>query len=111
MKKYVELKTGDIILFTKNSGTGSFTTVADKGTYFMPAKKETRLNGTKIPINKNEPFIFTGSKLLYVKGKHRIIRIELTRIKTKQTCYVSEYNMHKYFSRPENQLSYITSCL
>lgn len=111
MSKYVELRTGDIILFVKKSGTGSFTTVPDKGTYFMPAKKETRLNGAKIPIAKYEPFIYTGSKLLYVKGKERIIRIELTRLKTKQTCYVSEYNMHKYFGRPENQLSYINNYL
>ena len=111
MTKYVELKTGDIILFVKKSGKGSFTTIKDKGTYFMPAKKETRLNGVKIPVARNEPFIFTGSKLLHVKGRHRIVRIELTRIKTKQTCYISEYNLHKYFSKPENQLSYMSNCL
>ena len=111
MTKYVELKTGDIITFIKKSGKGSFTTMQNKGTYFMPAKKETRLNGVKIPIAQNEPFIFTGSKLLHVEGKYRMIRIELTRIKTKQTCYISEYHLHQYFSRPENQLSYIKNYL
>tara|TARA_Y100000034_G_C6588031_1_gene255336 strand:- start:210 stop:545 length:336 start_codon:yes stop_codon:yes gene_type:complete len=106
-KQHIELFSGDVIIFNKKSGSASFVTVKNKGTYFVPSKEEMKLDGLKIPIKRNEPFIYTDLKLLSVSGKNRIIRLSLNRIKTQQVCYISEFNMHKYFARPENPEKYL----
>ena len=107
MAKFVEIRKGDVIVFNSKTGNGSFVNIKNKGAYFMPAKKETRLDGQKMPIKRNEPFIFLGSEVLEAKGSTRTLKIVLTRLKTNQTCYISEYYLHKYFSKPENQSYYV----
>lgn len=106
-KKYSELRKGDIIIFNKSSGSASFTTIKEKGSYFTPALKQTRLSGVAIPIKRNEPFIYSGCKLLHAEGTSRTTRIEFTRVKTNQTCYLSEYCMHLYFVKPEDQTKWL----
>ena len=53
MTKYVEIRKGDIIIFNKKTGTGSFVNIKGKGNYFMPSKKEIRLDGQKLPIRQS----------------------------------------------------------
>jgi len=107
IKKHTELFPADIIVFNGKTGSASFVTVKDKGTYFVPAREEMKLDGIKIPVKRHEPFIFSESKLLSVEGSSRIIRLSLNRIKTQQTCYISEFNMHKYFGKPENPKKFL----
>ena len=107
MTRFVEIRKGDVIIFNKESGKGSFVNIKNKGTYFMPAKKQTRLDGQKFPIQKNEPFIFLGSEVLEVTGPNRMLKVMLTRMKTNQTCYITEYHLHQYFSKPENHMPYV----
>jgi hypothetical protein len=107
MTKFVEIRKGDVIVFNSKSGTGSFVNLKNKGIYFMPAKKETRLDGQKFPIKRNEAFIFSGYELLEAKGSTRTTKIILTRVITNQTCFISEYYLHKYFSKPENSSHYV----
>jgi|TARA_B100000902_G_C27106159_1_gene811250 hypothetical protein len=107
MVKYVEIRKGDIIIFNSKSGSGSFVYLRNKGNYFMPAKRELRLDGQKLPIKLNEPFVYLGSEVLETKGATRMVRISLTRLKTNQACIVNEYHLHKYFSKPENHLPYV----
>lgn len=106
-KKYSELRKGDIVIFNESSGSASFTAIKEKGSYFTPALKQTRLNGISLPIKKNEPFIYAGYKLLHSEGCNRTTRIEFTRVKTNQTCYLSEFCMHKYFAKPEDQTNWL----
>jgi hypothetical protein len=107
MNKYVEIRKGDIIIFNSVSGSGSFVSIKNKGNYFMPAKKEIRLDGQKLPVKRNEPFIYVGSELLEAKGATRMVKIILTRIKTNQECALNEYQLHRYFAKPENYTSYV----
>tara|TARA_B100001989_G_C24321753_1_gene355522 strand:- start:287 stop:619 length:333 start_codon:yes stop_codon:yes gene_type:complete len=107
MKRFVEIRKGDVILFNQESGRGSFVNIKNKGIYFMPAKKQTRLDGQKLPIKKNEPFIFLGSEILNVSGSYRMLKVMLTRMKTNQTCFITEYHLHQYFSKPENHIPYV----
>lgn len=109
MTKFVEMRTGDIIIFKEKSGKASCVQLDNNNTYFVPAKEEMRLSGKKIPIKKNEPFVFTGSEILEAKGSTRVLKISLTRIKTSQECYITEFNLHKYFAKPENHLPYVQS--
>ena len=73
----------------------------------MPAKKQTRLDGQKLQIQKDEPFIFLGSEILKVSGSYRMLKVILTRMKTNQSCYITEYHLHQYFSTPENHTPYV----
>ena len=107
MGRFVELRKGDIIIFNRESGKGSFVNIKNKGNYFMPAKKQTRLDGQKLPIQKDEPFIFLGSEILKVSGSYRMLKVILTRMKTNQSCYITEYHLHQYFSKPENHTPYV----
>ena len=107
MAKFVEIRSGDIVIFKEKSGKGSFVQLDNNDIYFVPAKKEMRLSGKKMPIRRNEAFVFSGSTVLETKGSTRIVKINLTRLKTGQTCYVSEFNLHKYFAKPENHLPYV----
>ena len=106
-KKWVEIKNGDVVLFTGKTGTASFTTLKDKGTYFMPAKKGMRLDGYKIPILKNEPFIYNGYTELGEERKSCIVKINITRLKTNQICSLSYYNFQKYFSLTEDPRGFL----
>lgn len=110
LNKYSELQRGDIIVFNKSSGSASFTTIEKKGTYFTPAKKQTRLDGISIPIKKHELFMYSGYTLLSANSKERMIRISITRLKTNQSCFLSEFYMHKYFVKPKNQAKLLESC-
>jgi len=98
MSQFKELKKGDLVIFNKKSGTGSFVKVNDKGLYFMPAKKDMRLDGIKLPIRQNEVFVYTGYKVLDVTKKSRVIKINLLRESTNQLCSLSENDLHNYFS-------------
>jgi hypothetical protein len=104
--KNIEIKEGDIIIFKSKSGSASFVKVDDKGIYFKPAKEGMNLDGIKFPIKRNEAFVYNNVKVLEVKGACRVLRIELTRLKTGQSCYLSEDHFHNYFVKPENQLNY-----
>ena len=76
-KKWVEIKIGDVVLFMGKTGTASFTTLKDKGTYFMPAKTGMRLDGYKIPVLKNEAFIYNGYTELGDDRKTCVNRINI----------------------------------
>jgi len=107
MTKLIEIRKGDIVIFNKKTGAGSFVLLKNKGNYFMPSKKETRLDGQKLPVKFNEPFVYLGYEILEVKGTTRTIKISLNRMKTNQPCFISEYHLYKYFSKPENHLPYV----
>ena len=106
-KKWVEIKIGDVVLFMGKTGTASFTTLKDKGTYFMPAKTGMRLDGYKIPVLKNEAFIYNGYTELGDDRKTCVIRINITRLKTNQVCSLSMYSFQKYFSKTDDPRSFI----
>jgi len=106
-KKWVEVKNSDIVVFTGKTGTASFTTIKDKGTYFMPAKIGMRLDGYKIPIMQNEPFIYSGYNELGEDRKNNIVKISMIRLKTNQSCSISYYNFQKYFSKTDQPRSFI----
>ncbi len=108
-KKWVEIKNGDVVLFTHKTGTASFTTIKDKGTYFMPAKIGMRLDGYKIPILKEEAFIYNGYTELGEDRKTCIVKIDITRLKTNQMCSLSYHNFQKYFSKTDDPRSFIES--
>tara|TARA_Y100000114_G_C11655946_1_gene276605 strand:+ start:335 stop:664 length:330 start_codon:yes stop_codon:yes gene_type:complete len=91
-----ELRKSDVIVFNRESGFGSFVKVENKGIFFMPAKKDMRLNGEKKPIRKGERFVFLGYKVLR-KFTPRIIRMDLLREETGEKCHLSENDL-KYFS-------------
>ena len=107
MTRFVEIRKGDIIIFNKETGTGSFVYLKNKGNYFMPSKKQTRLDGQKLPVKIHEPFVYLGCEVLETKGPTRMVKICLNRMKTNQTCFVNEYHLHQYFSKPENHLPYV----
>ena len=106
-KKWVEIKNGDVVLFTGKTGTASFTTLKDKGTYFMPAKIGMRLDGYKIPILKDEAFIYNGYTELGDDRKTCVVRINIMRLKTNQACSLSMYSFQKYFSKTDEPRSFI----
>ena len=99
--KFIELKTGMIILFKGKTGSASFTEIPDKGIYFTPTKKGLQLNGTRKPIIQHEKFIFTGSEVLHAKGSTRTIKIFLTRIETGEHCFTTESQLWQYFTYSE----------
>jgi hypothetical protein len=107
INKHSELYKGDIVIFNSKSGTASFTTIKNKGTYFTPSKIETRLDGIVIPIKKHEIFMYIGNELLCDSSKNRAIRLSFTRAKTNQNCFLSEFYMHKYFVKPEDQTKFL----
>jgi hypothetical protein len=102
MSQFRELKKGDLVIFNRKSGSGSFVKVVDKGLYFMPAKKDMRLDGLKFPIRQNEVFVYMGYKVLYksldIVENDRVIKINLLRETTNQVCSLSENDLHNYFS-------------
>jgi hypothetical protein len=106
-KKWVEIKNGDVCIFTGKTGTASFTTIKNKGTYFMPAKIGMRLDGYKIPITENEPFIYNGYTELGKDRKENLIKIDVVRLKTNQACSMSYYDFRKYFSKTDHSRSFI----
>ena len=110
LSSHSELRRGDIIIFNKSSGSASFTTIEKKGTYFTPAKRQTRLDGFAIPIKKHELFMYSGYTLLSSNSKERMIRISITRLETNQSCFLSEFYMHKYFVKPKNQAKLLERC-
>jgi len=98
MSQFRELKKGDLVIFNRKSGSGSFVKVLDKGLYFMPAKKDMRLEGLKFPIRQNEVFVYTGYKVLDIAKNDRVIKINLIRESTNQICSLSENDLHNYFN-------------
>lgn len=108
-KKHAELYSGDIIVFNKSTGAGFIVEIENKGVYFTPAKKGMQLKGNTSIVENNEYFIYNGYKLLSTKGADRLIRINLTRLSTNQLCYITEFDMHKYFAKPERLPSNIES--
>lgn len=98
MSQFRELKKGDLVIFNKKSGAGSFVKVNEKGLYFMPAKKDMRLDGLKFPIRQYEVFVYMGYKVLDVTKNNRVIKINLLRESTNQICSLSENDLHNYFN-------------
>tara|TARA_Y100000310_G_C20406969_1_gene680119 strand:+ start:232 stop:588 length:357 start_codon:yes stop_codon:yes gene_type:complete len=109
-KKWDEVRRGDIVLFTGKTGAASFTTLKDKGTYFMPAKIGMRLDGYKIPILRNEAFIYNGYTELGNDRKTNVVRINVVRLKTNQSCSLSMYSFQKYFAKTNESRSFIERC-
>tara|TARA_Y100000310_G_scaffold207810_1_gene208330 strand:- start:2699 stop:3013 length:315 start_codon:yes stop_codon:yes gene_type:complete len=96
-----EIRKSDIIVFNKKSGCASFVNVLRKGNYFMPAKINMHLNGIKSAISYLEKFVFVNFEILK-ENAPRILRIELLRINTGETCFISENDMFRYFSLDES---------
>jgi hypothetical protein len=99
MATWVEIRTGDTILFKNKSGTGSVVLTENNGNYFMPAKIGMRIKGIKKPIKRSEEFIFSGSTVQAASGTSRIVKCELLRLSDNTNFYVSEMDLMTYFSK------------
>ena len=97
-----ELKASDVLVFNKESGSGSFVKVVGKGNYFMPAKKGLRLEGNKKPIVRNEKFVYIDYEVLK-RESPRTVRIGLVRVLTGEKCYISENDLDRYFIYSQDQ--------
>jgi hypothetical protein len=100
MKK--EIRKSDIIVFNRKTGSASFVNVLKKGNYFMPSKINMNLNGVKLVISYLEKFVFVSFETLK-ENAPRILRIELLRIDTGETCFISENDMCRYFALDERE--------
>lgn len=99
MTTWVEIRTGDTILFKNRTGTGSVVITEKNGNYFMPAKIGMRIKGMKKPIQKSEEFIFNGSVVQAASGTTRVVKCELLRLVDGVSFYVSEMDLMTYFSK------------
>lgn len=99
MTTWVEIRTGDIILFKNKTGTGSVVLTENNGNYFMPAKIGMRIKGLKKPIQRSEEFIFNGSVVQATSGTTRVVKCELLRISDNTNFFVSEFDLMSYFSK------------
>ena len=99
MTTWVEIRTGDIILFKNKTGTGSVVLTENNGNYFMPAKIGMRIKGLKKPIQRSEEFIFNGSVVQATSGTTRVVKCELLRISDNTNFFVSELDLMSYFSK------------
>lgn len=99
MTTWVEIRTGDTILFKNKTGTGSVVLTEHSGNYFMPAKIGMRIKGIKKPIQRSEEFIFNGSVVQSASGTERIVKCELLRLSDNTNFYVSEFDLMSYFSK------------
>lgn len=99
MTQWVEVRSGDAIVFNKQTGKGSVVLTEGKGNFFMPAKIGMRIKGIKKPIARNEEFIFGGSVVQSSSGNSRIVKCKLLRLSDNTNFYISEMDLWNYFSK------------
>jgi|11_taG_2_1085331.scaffolds.fasta_scaffold28140_3 hypothetical protein len=94
--KYKSVKSSDILIFRRNSGSASIVKY-EQGSFFLPNKKGMDIKGEKLPISKGERFIYYDYKLLECNKNSRVLNIKLIRESNNSVFIVNEDDLHFYF--------------
>ena len=94
-----KIRTSAKIFFKQKSGSASIVRAKNGFYYFVPAKKDIRLEGESLPIAFKETFTFVNSDLISYNNedKTRLVKISLCRDYNETMFYLTESQLRKYF--------------